>query len=253
MRHAESLYNRLQSDWKKQQGLERISEQNVDLKFCYDYKYIDADITDTGREQAILARNTLRKYDIKVVITSPFTRAVRTSKIAMQDHPSNPNWIAYPWVRETIHSNCDLALKTLQLEKEYPDIDFSHVDIDNPIWFLDIFSDTGDMSHRETVKKIWGESQNYQALLDYMKTIYPTSIEGSEQASRRVEIGKVHLRTLIKDLIKDQGIKDNQILIVAHSNFLQNFQCGHSRKEENIRNGIYFKNAEVREFEFDLK
>ena len=77
MRHAESEYNKLQSDYKIANGLPTDTPSFEKLRF--EEKVVDADLTELGIQQSKKAQSTLANHNIKWVVTSPLRRAHKTA------------------------------------------------------------------------------------------------------------------------------------------------------------------------------
>jgi len=69
MRHAESTYNVMQSDWKKENGLAPNHPEDEPKRFIVDENIIDAVLTPKGQQQVIL-----------LIIVSHFVRALMREK-----------------------------------------------------------------------------------------------------------------------------------------------------------------------------
>jgi broad specificity phosphatase PhoE len=88
MRHAESTYNVMQSDWKKENGLPVDHPENEERRFIKTPELVDAILTDLGIEQSKNAQEVINKYPgIEYVYSSPMRRAVFTAKICMETYP----------------------------------------------------------------------------------------------------------------------------------------------------------------------
>ena len=109
MRHAESTYNAMQYNWKKENGHPVNHPEDEPKRFIKDAQIIDAILTPKGEQQSIEARPILAGHtSISHVFSSPLRRAVATGKIAMEGHPNAANggvkFKLIPWFRETMKS-----------------------------------------------------------------------------------------------------------------------------------------------------
>lgn len=90
----------------------------------------DAPLTPLGREQAEEAAERLKGHDFKVLISSPYTRAIQTAQIINKvlDLPHRVDRRINEWAG----FSCDIGTPRDDLKVRYPDIDFDHLD---PIWW----------------------------------------------------------------------------------------------------------------------
>jgi len=86
----------------------------------------DPKLTELGRAQAAAAAEALAGERFARIIASPFTRALETAAIvaARLDLPVVVN----PIVRERCAFHCDIGTPASRLAREWPDLDFSHID-----------------------------------------------------------------------------------------------------------------------------
>jgi len=253
MRHAESLYNKIQSDYKEKNGLQPWDPEDESLRFTNTEEIIDAGLTEEGVRQCESSREKLDMLDIKFVITSPLVRALNTGIISFELHHNNPKLIAEGWLRESIKSNCDLAMKTKALQEQHPDIEFRNVD--GVLWYLDKWakpSSPDSIDHADQIKALYSAKPDVQTILDYLEKISPERLEDEDMIYRRVAIAKAEVIKLVQELIEKHGAMDHQILIVAHSNFLKNFEATGVDEDGNLLGTHHFDNAEVREYDLEL-
>jgi len=63
------------------------------------------------------------------VLVSPLVRAIETAYLLFKDHPDKPCLKVIPWMREHLHSVCDIPINIIDVEIKfkslYPNIDFS--------------------------------------------------------------------------------------------------------------------------------
>ena len=97
----------------------------------------DAPITRLGESQALQARNEINHLDLENVIVSPFTRTLQTAHLIFgHKHRFKIN----ATVREQLCNSCDVGSPPHKLAKEYPHLDFDHLD---ECWWHD-----GEKDHR---------------------------------------------------------------------------------------------------------
>ena len=87
MRHAQSYYNKMQSEWKEANNLAQTEEECEEMRFINDPKLVDAQLSEEGIQQCLDARDSLTKYNITHVFTSPLRRAHITARLALENHP----------------------------------------------------------------------------------------------------------------------------------------------------------------------
>lgn len=87
---------------------------------------VDAPLTDLGRFQAAEAAATLAEQRIARIITSPYTRALQTTE-AVAGRLRVPV-IVNPIVRERYAFACDIGTPRTELERTWPQHDFSAIE-----------------------------------------------------------------------------------------------------------------------------
>ena len=199
------------------------------------------------------------------MVSSPLRRAVLTAKIALENHPNKANqeWKIIPWIRETMKSNCDIAISTHKLKEQYPDLDIEDIYKDDQFWCLQYYKplDAETTTHEDAIKATkhrnailaaLEEKKDIQVVLDYMAKINPERIEAPYQAHLRVLEAKKALGEYIRGLeAEGKEVKDLELLVVAHSNFLRYFTCESIDEKGDPVGYTYFQNAEINEFDFE--
>ena len=97
------------------------SEANAAMDLDNPTYYYDAKITKKGEEQAIKARENLKKIKFDTFICSPLTRTLQTFSIIF---PAQKPLIQ-PLIREQLYHSCDVGRQPNILKKEFPEFDFS--------------------------------------------------------------------------------------------------------------------------------
>ena len=91
----------------------------------------DAPLSPLGRTQAVKAREHIKALDIASLIVSPMTRTLQTATLIFEDtYPITINAI----IREQLTHSCDMGTPPHHLAKNYPHLDFAHLD---DIWWHD--------------------------------------------------------------------------------------------------------------------
>lgn len=97
----------------------------------------DAPITKLGESQAQKARAEIHQLELANVIVSPFTRTLQTAHLIFGNtRPFQIN----ATVREQLSNSCDVGRPPHELAKDYPHLDFDHLD---DCWWHD-----GEKDHR---------------------------------------------------------------------------------------------------------
>ncbi len=91
---------------------------------------IDPRLTEFGHSQAAKAAQTLKDEGIRRIIVSPYTRALQTA--APVAHALKVPTIVNPIVRDRYAFACDVGTPRMELERAWPELDFSHID---EIWW----------------------------------------------------------------------------------------------------------------------
>ena len=85
----------------------------------------DARLTDLGRAQARAARDQVAQLGIAGIISSPLTRAIETSRLIFGDDAPIRIMAEH---RENLYSSCDVGRSPRELQAEFANLDFSHLD-----------------------------------------------------------------------------------------------------------------------------
>ena len=104
------------------------SEANAAMDLDNPTYYYDTKITKKGREQAIKAREDLKKVEFDTYICSPLTRTMQTFSIIFPDKKP----LLQPLIREQLYHSCDVGRQPNILKKEFPEFDFSNL---NKYWW----------------------------------------------------------------------------------------------------------------------
>ena len=104
------------------------SEANAAMDLDNPTYYYDAKITVKGEEQAIKAREDLKKIQFDTYICSPLTRTMQTFSIIFPGKKP----LLEPLIREQLYHSCDVGRQPNILKKEFPEFDFSNL---NKYWW----------------------------------------------------------------------------------------------------------------------
>ena len=104
------------------------SEANAAMDLDNPTYYYDAKITEKGKEQAIKARESLKKIQFDRYICSPLTRTMQTFSIIFPEKKP----LLEPLIREQLYHSCDVGRQPNILKKEFPEFDFSNL---NKYWW----------------------------------------------------------------------------------------------------------------------
>lgn len=110
---------------------------------------VDARLTPLGHQQAEAAAETLRHERIGRIIVSPYTRALQTA--APIARALNAPVFINPIVRERYKFACDIGSPRIELERDWPDHDFSTIE---EVWWPAI---------EENTESIIGRAQLFRA------------------------------------------------------------------------------------------
>ena len=251
MRHAESEYNKLQTDYKIANGLPMETPSQEKLRFEDNPKVIDAELTELGVQECKEAQKMLSGHNIKWAISSPLRRAHRTAQIGLEGHPNleNIEFSVNPYFREKLITSGDLGAFTSQLIEEYPKTDFSSV-MNSPVWYLDHWGVEGGNEKTKKMKELWSEKQDTTPLIDFMRSISPTRVESNEEIELRVDKAFSQIQDFLREKLKSGNIDTEKLLVVAHRGFIETFIDRHGGQDPKWKEekATLFSNAEVKEF-----
>lgn len=109
IRHGESTFNAIHEATGRDPG------------------HIDAPLSERGQRQVAAARTRLHGIPVKLVVTSPLTRALQTTAGIFSDHPARPTILVEALHRECQESSCDIGRATSVLASEFPDLCLDHL------------------------------------------------------------------------------------------------------------------------------
>jgi broad specificity phosphatase PhoE len=239
IRHGESEFNLAVKKANENKGNELYAE-DASIRFVTDH--IDCGLSETGKEQSENAATAVKDLDIKHVFCSPLRRAIQTAKIIFKNHKNRPKIIALPAAREIQASNCDIGSSVEVLEKEFPDVDFTHVrTLAKPhVWFLHhvphqtLRDDLLAKTYEDPVE----EAKKAQlTILESMKNT--ESLEDWYALQERTIAFKEHFKKLISAL-------EGEVCLVGHFMIFKMLtSTEYDPKTGNPTNGKRFANAEV--------
>ena len=99
------------------------SEANIADNLDNPTHYFDAKITAKGRLQAKQTYKDLKNLDFDLYVCSPLTRTLETFSIVFPEKKP----IISDLVREHLYHSCDVGRQPIELEKEFPNFDFSNL------------------------------------------------------------------------------------------------------------------------------
>lgn len=254
LRHAESKYNVLAYGQRKTRGLNTNVEELCDLRWIRDPDLLDADLTEIGIKQAEEAIPKVNAYDkLKYVISSPLQRATNTAIISVGKHPNPLQWRWIPEFREALCSNCDVANHTKDLKEKH---DFFQADDEfykDPVWFLRHIPELeGSSEFAKQAIKVYEDSEDFFAVTQFMKSIYPYKLESFRQIRARIENGKERLRNFLRSRAEaGEEVQDLELILVAHSIMIKTFTATEFSETGLPLNGTHLQNAELMEFDLE--
>ena len=249
MRHAESIYNKVQSDYNTFHNITDPKFEYLPNRYIVNNQIIDSDLSELGAFQSKAVQSTLNsKYpNIKYVWVSPLRRAFNTYKIAFENY-INPDHrvIVNPYIREVIWSNSDCAMYTEELQKENPKINFSFMENfeDPKIWWLHTINEQGDTGLKQEMINAWKADPKIESVLKVLEKVYPVKGESVESVTARVDSEKEKL----KEFIRRNGVKDEELIVICHSSFLKRWTTTEVDENNEPVKFKWFQNAEIAPF-----
>jgi broad specificity phosphatase PhoE len=154
IRHGEGHHNVAQREWLQ------ASKDGMpyDMDHDPDFKYLDAQLTDEGERQAAALQDQCcaLQAGLSLLVVSPMRRALKTGLIAFDQVQKNRDSEGGARLQVIAHEacheiggfhTCDRRLPRAELQKAYPQVDFSLIaDEEDPLW--------GDGRRRETLQEV---------------------------------------------------------------------------------------------------
>jgi broad specificity phosphatase PhoE len=130
-RHGQGYHNLICDMWRELNRPIDFDSTDPTLNPLLRPEVIDPPLTHSGILQCQARRHQCSQLNPKLVVISPLTRCLQTAKISFRDHCRLLNdipWIAHEGCREELGLLMGNKRRTkVELEEDFPDIDFSHL------------------------------------------------------------------------------------------------------------------------------
>lgn len=158
-----------------------------------------------------------------------------------------------PLVKEILSSSCDIPRSTNDIEKEFPEFDYSLFDefTIKELWYLEILANKDHKTALldELFQKYPTKEealQNHQKFcLSKLPAFLPQELESVIDLNTRVTIAKKWLKEKFNE-IQDDG----DLALVTHSKFLRSLLSKEYGKEGEFIGSRRFVNCEIFEYSF---
>lgn len=196
-----------------------------------DMKFLDAPLSEMGRNQAKASQSIVAKLPIKYVICSPLARTLETAQIVFDKHThkNDIEVIVHPLIRECLASSDDIPKWTLATQREkYERKEGLHFNfkmlesMHSALYFLE----SVEPELKELVTKevdVLGVDKYPEVLISLMEAkarLNSDKHEYFESFSNTRKRANTFLIWL-KNFIKEKQIKANEVAVVTHMYFLQ--------------------------------
>jgi len=249
IRHGESEYNIAQMKAFKSEK-EIKENEDVEVKFCKEL--IDCSLSEKGVQQSLKCGEEVRNLDIAYILVSPLRRALMTCQNILKNHPNPPKVIVHPGIRERMQSNCDIGSPAEDLEKEFPNFDFSLLkELENHYWWY-LYGLPRDI-HDQMLKHIaetYTTPEDQKALasgliLEKMKAGWPVKLEPQAHLVLRVQEFVIDLKERIKKLTGK-----SKILMIGHSRCWETLTAESYGPDGEPIGAKWLNNCELYEYHF---
>ncbi len=243
IRHAQSQYNLAEAKCHEE------GRHLHEIKFSMEL--IDCGITDHGFTQTKSAADEMKNVNVTLVYVSPLRRALLTAREIFKDHPNKPQIKVLPICREFIDSSCDIPDDLNKIMKEFPEVDFSEMDIfeDKDMWIIEsLHNETlrEDLlkQAKETVAKSENRGHDFRKFItEYQRKIYPTIFDPPKDVRDR----SIKAKKLLKEKLKHHK---EEVAVVSHSAFLYRFTSTKFDEEAKPIDGVFLDNCQVMKVTF---
>jgi broad specificity phosphatase PhoE len=227
VRHAESEMNAAVSLARSQEDLETVSRYRLGTQ------YMDAVLTDNGKEQAQSIVAEFTDLPICKVFVSPLRRALQTAQILFSEHPLRPQIIVHPLLSEQPKSahGISLGLQT----QEFPN--FSWDLCPAYPYILDLC--------RPREAKILRDLSASSSLpmpilaLSRLQDLFPKVLEQNKHLKRRIQSVASYFKA-------EFDSSPGSICLISHKNVSRELTRRVNGKTEDAE----FKNAEIKVLNF---
>lgn len=138
----------------------------------------DAPLTELGKQQALAAREQVKLLGIKQAITSPFTRAIQTTRLIFNDLA--PIEVRSGHHEHLLHS-CDVGRPPSALKSAFPDLRFEHL---SERWWHHVSGDENEIAV-EPMSKFETRIQDFVEHL-HTRTDLPLAVIGHGNAFKQI-------------------------------------------------------------------
>ena len=247
LRHAQSEFNKLEIDTLKKYNLVKAEKKLISaIKLINEPHLLDARITEYGHLQCNLSRvkhkeifNKVLDYifkinfKIKYVICSPMRRALQTAQLCLSTKEMKDNGIKLivrAETREILDSQCDFPFDIYNSMKNFEEFDFSNIKESlekyKELFVADVLEneETADQLKNLAVEiKELDIEERKVKVLEFLKKkkLKNLAIEKNEHVYQRIQKFKQFLR----NFIKENNVKDNELIVVAHSRLCKAVQA----------------------------
>lgn len=269
MRHAESMAN---ESIQKIKNLcsdrvitaEKEDKQIEDLKMSMEPEILNSKLSERGVKQAKKAykNNKSKLGNIRHVVVSPLRRTIQTFENTFEEMASFKDSTIKVHIvedlREALLSSSELAFwgKHEQEDLKYSNLyDFSFLNDtsqhpDKNFWVFDNLMPEYKENAHNLIKNCQSLKEKCQQVCKTFSNKYSKDckLENTECIYRRVARGK----DIVRQIIKDNNIKDKELLVVSHGNTLSHFTGREYQDNFMPKKFKMFDNAEIIKFELEI-
>jgi broad specificity phosphatase PhoE len=130
-RHGEGFHNVICATWRELTGKPvNLLSHDPKVNPMLREEVLDSPLTEVGRKQCLHCHDTASLLNPEIIIVSPLLRAIQSAELSWSAHRIPPNnsipWVAHEGCREELGLLiCNKRRNISEIQKVYPDIDFS--------------------------------------------------------------------------------------------------------------------------------
>lgn len=213
-RHAQSLRNQRHELWAQNNN----GGKDPNLEYTDDMKYLDAELSSKGKEQARSLGTFLIENKIRIVFVSPLMRSVQTLFFAIEeikDQSLIEKVMMVPDLIEQAGHPSNMPFRLEETKKIMEGIDYSEMEKQDSLFFIEYLEEM----FVEEFKTAFN-SEDILVLHDLIR-IYGRDVETKASRHKRARncLKWVKNWIEIQNVQNTEKIKDGEVLVIGHGNW----------------------------------
>lgn len=199
----------------------------------------DADLTSKGETQALEAKEQITNKKVKFILTSHMYRCLKTTNLIFSDHPSKPEIIALPLLRELFFDTHDIPKNIETIKSQFTNINFELLNNSN-LWLIEsLISEQRNI----LINDLTNETKDYDKYLT--KCIDLLQKDNYNETKLEINERCKMLKNILKNVYLNRLEEDECIVIVSHAYFISTFIADELKQDGSIINRRKIGHCEI--------